>query len=257
MSHLHALQHGMGREMLKDLILADSPTAYWVCNDSTGSTIVDHSGNGFDLTKHANTILVEDALYPVPDGSRYMRIPQTLAAGASRAGSLGITTPITGDWSWECILRCYAPPSATDTTLFFIVGNGETENVNAQLNVNFNSSAVFVLWETGAGTNITTTPTAQFAPVAGYASHYLITKSGTSLSFYMNGRKLETISASGNPSGGTGTVGTGIGTEGTYATGTNASGYIIGHVAFYNGTVLTEEKARARAWACGLWGTSI
>lgn len=257
MSHLSALQQGMGSDRLKQIILADSPTAYWICDDSSGSTIVDYSGNGYDLTKHANTILVEDALYPVPDGKRYMRIPQTLAAGASRAGSLGISTPITGNWSWEAILMCYAPPSATDTTLFFIGGNGETEDLNSQVGVIFNSSTVYTIWETGAGTNITAIPAAQFDPIAGAPSHYLITKSGTSVTFYMNGRKMETVTASGNPSGGTGSVGTGIGVEGTYAAGTNASGYIVGHMAFYNGTVLTEAKARARAWACGLWGASV
>jgi len=257
MSHLHTLQHGMGREQIKKIILADSPTAYWICDESTGSTFVDSSGNGYDLTKTANVVLREDALYPVPDGTRYPRYPQTLTTGASRAGTLGASVPMIGNWTWESIVRCYAVPSATITEIFTIKGNGETEATNAQIVIYLSSSGISALWETGAGTDIAIVPTAQFSPQAGYPSHYMVTKSGLDVTFFMNGRKLETVTASGQPTGGTGTVGVVICSDGTYALGPTNSGIVMGHIAFYNGTVLTEEKARARAWACGLWGTSI
>lgn len=232
-------------------ILADSPTAYWKCDDS-GSTLADYSGNSFTLTL-AGTNTVQFASLLPGEATAYVRLGSSTGS-ANRAGSLGITPPISGDWTVEAVVM---PQTAgtNQTLMFSIEGSGETQANNAQVRFLINSGsgtigALATGWETGSGTD-TATSSAVNAAVPGAVVHWAAVKDGTAktVTFYRNGRQVApAVSFTSNPDGGSGTMQTSIGAGADFTTTTMT----IGHVAFYNGQKLSAARIFAHAKAAGL-----
>jgi hypothetical protein len=177
-----------------------------------------------------------------------------MAAGANgfRATSgLGLSYPLTGDWTWEGVFSI--PVFATSSTLlFFIGGSGETEVNNIQVEISVTTAGLpGSLWESGAGTNQTTATT--FNLVEGKVYHMVVVKDGTAntLDWYLNGVWAGQTSYSTEPTGGSGTMIVGFGVDSTPS---NTGALIMGYNAFYNGSKLSQTRIEQHAQAAGLFG---
>ncbi len=237
-------------------ILADVPTGYWKCNDTSGSTIVDSSGNGFDLTVTGTPTLAYAVEVPTETAS-FLRIKGT-GDGASLTSALGTSPPLTGDISFCCIVT---PESLiTNHNLLFSLGlnSSETEANNIQFYAYLdigNSGRLTVFWENGAGTdtNVAQSQQSSQLPVLMRSAMWHAVKDGTAktVTFYRNGVLMgNAVSYTNNPTGGTGSIQARIGFDGTLSTGTMR----IAHVAFFNAVKLTAARVWAHARAAGMAG---
>lgn len=253
-----ALVSGVGSEALKRIILADAPMGYWVCDETSGPTIYDYSGNGYDLTQQ-NTLRFADVPLIPGDDTKFLTIPNGGVNGADRAGLLGVTPPLAGAFSFECLALRYSA-SGAEQYVFAFAGSGETTAVNLQFSFQLDvSPGARVFWESGAGTDRAYNTGAAAIIAACIPMHWLFTMSAAGvMNFYLNGRRLNpTTSAIVRPTGGTGAMGTCIGRSPTYLNASVGNTQVVGHVAFYSGVELDRFAARRRAIAAGLWGTPL
>lgn len=232
-------------------ILADNPTAYWQCDETSGTALNDSSGNGHHLTLAGTYTLAKSALVPTEPGKKYILFTGVAGSYGGRTGTLGITTPVNGDYTLEAIIACHA---ITSSTRFIItaVASGETEATNVQFSLTYtNTGLLSAFWEHSAGTNVTTT-----APAAalreGYVYHLVIVKDGTAntLDYYINGIWVGQTTYTNEPTGGSSTN---IRVGGDDVGSASHSG-LLGEVAVYSGQKLSASRIAAHAYAAGLLG---
>lgn len=234
---------------LSAAILADTPTAYWKLDDTSGTSAVDSSGNGYTLTYSGSYTLADTAIVPTED-TKTIKFGATGKAQATT--KLGTSPPLTGDWSIEGIFATLDTASQP-VRLLGMGGSGETEVANYQFAVRISTSLQpQIFWEYSAGTDQTVSAANGSTNVtlqSGRPVHLAVVKDGTAntLTFYVNGVKMCAPSYSNEPSGGTdAAVTVQIGADSS-----NTAEFLAGHVAFYAGSKLTEARIRAHARAAG------
>lgn len=241
-------------QTLAEAIAADTPHAYWKCNESAGTTLADSSGNGRSLTLSGTYTLGFSQLVPTETDAFVLFAAGT--NGASRADGLGLSFPLTGDYTVEAVI-CPTEVSANLGRILTIVGAGETEAANQQVGLYLNvasgtteAAQLGTAWEYGAGSNETLACGAANNAMGvrrGVAAHVAIVKNGTAntIDWYINGRRVFQTTYTNEISGGTGSLSTYIGSDGN----ANA-GLILGHVALFT-TALSATRIRAHARAAG------
>jgi hypothetical protein len=226
-------------------ILADSPTGYWKLDEASGN-FADSSGNGNTLVASGTIRYRHSALTKTTPGVNYAYF--TSGAGASIAGSLGVAVPLTGDWTIEGIVLFPTLAGSSAGAVFGIGNSLETEVQNFQALVyRTSSNALEAFWESGAGTNHSTTLTN--SPPQPVPYHLIVVKDGTAntIRFYINGLQYgDPISYATEPTGGT-DVFSGVGA----IPGQTNNGCALAHVAFYNGIKLSTDRIAAHARAAG------
>lgn len=228
-------------------ILADSPMAYWILDETSGDSFADSSGNSYGLTRfsltHALTYL---------DNSSSKYIARTTAGSGlylSRSGALGFTPPLNGDWTVEALISPFT--IGTNTIVVLEIAGSLASELSAD-NVQLRcfvatSGALAAFWENGAGTDVTVTSTTVLAQDMAY--HIAFVKDGTAntVTFYVNGRRTgAAIAYTNEPTDGSGTMTTTV--AGLTSGAQNPAA--IGRVAVYN-SKLSEARIRAHARAGG------
>jgi hypothetical protein len=228
-------------------ILADSPFGYWKCDEASGN-FADSSGNGRTLTAAGNITYQFAAFLPSQPTTLYARFNDTTAQAVA-SGSFSLA-PLSGDYTIEaCFVgQTYA---TNQTQLFAMGGAGELEAQNFQTSLRIDTnSRMSQFWESGAGSD--TTPATIIEVLEGKAYHLLCVKDGTAntVTFWLNGVKVSTVAYVNEPTGGTGTVETGIGLVASVV----SNAFLVSNVAFYSGSKLADARIVAHARAAGLFG---
>lgn len=223
-------------------VLADAPRGYWKCNDTSGSTITDYSGNGYHLTTVGSPTLADSYLVPT-DNDKYLRIRGT-GDGAEITSALGTTPPLTANWAFECIVKTEAYTTNHVRVMSFGLNTSETEANNLQASFYFTVTTgnPAVSWEHGGGTDDNVPRAPATTPIAFGASIYAVEKDGTAntVTYFLNGKKFADAQAYANePSGGTGSIKFCLGYDGN-----NTQNFCIAHASFY-----TTLPGAARWWA--------
>lgn len=234
-------------------ILADNPTAYWKCNEASGS-ILDYGPGGFNLTTVASVTYQHSPLLG-GDATKYMRITNT-TGGAKLTSGLGLTMPL-GDVTLECVVLM----ASVNTASWFGIDGGasalQANNSQAEFGISGSSLTPGMRWENGAGpTNNRINSPSSAVMRNGSPIHIMMVRDNTAktVTFYFNGRLQEVAqSYANNPDGGGGTMVTYIGATGDNSTSNNV---VIGHVAIYAGQKLSAARAYAHALAAGLTGSA-
>lgn len=233
---------GGSATVLSAAILALTPTGYWKMGEAS-STFADSSGNGNTLNTLVGTIRYQATPMIPGDSTKFALFEAN--AGASIAGSLGITVPIVGDWSIHTIGLIATNVQAN---LFLIGGVGDasaTTNEQATLYQD-GTSVLAVEWESATGTNQTLSycTCTHLIPL-----QYVVVKDSTAktVALYVNGRLVSTRTYTTEPTGGS-VVLTGVGNVGSF---TSTGPTALAHVAFFNGVKLTAANALALALAAG------
>lgn len=239
-----ALEQGASGELATQ-ILADGPLAFWKCDEVSGTTLADSSGNSFALTLTGTYVLAAEILIPKLPTTKFLHVGTGSTSFASRAGTLGLSTPINRDWTIEAIVHV----NTTGVNTFFsITASGETSQTNYQISLQTDASLnLRVFWESAAGNNIDNILSGS-AINRSHSFHLLVTNDNAAkfLSFFVDG-----IYAGGV---GYGTLATDGSTTSTYLGGdvVNGGGDVgIAYVAFYTHK-LTQERVMAHALAAGL-----
>ena len=233
---------------LSAIILGDSPMAYWKCNETSGTTLDNAEGTAaYDLTVSGSYTLAYTYLLP-GSTEKYLYIGNT-SAYAGVSGDIGFSSPINGDWTIEALV-IPGDWASNAIRIFSIAGVGETEATNYQAAISFavTTGELICFWEYGAGTNVTISST--FIPTKFTPYWVSAVKDGTAntVTFYINGRLISSISYANEPTGGTdASVVTRIGHDGTGNTGN----FTIGHVCVW-ASKLTAAQIRDHALAAGL-----
>jgi hypothetical protein len=230
-------------------ILADTPTAYWKCDDS-GSTLADSSGNGYTLTLNGANVVNSSYLIPT-DNTLYLRCIGGTTGFANAVTALGTSPPLTGDWTVVAVtLRDVN--SGLDSIFSLGLNSSETEANNLQLYCYLTTTKQGMTWESGGGTDQATNSLRDYAFQA-FPTMWHWVKDGTAntVSFYRNGKFVEARSYATEPTGGTGSIEARIGYTGSGTT----NPFVVGHVAFFNAAKLSAARIWAHAKAAGLAGS--
>lgn len=223
-------------------ILRDAPHGYWKCDETSGTTLVDSSGNGFDLTLTGTYTLAESPLFPI-GGTNYIRFSG--AGGyASRSGTMGLSTPFNRSMS-ACILikRFTADP----VYAFVISNSGETEADNFQFLIGVSPTELIAnFWETTGAVNVAVEEVGAGATYATHMIHTVKDAVNKRVRHYLDGRLVWTLTYTDEPTGGS-NCNTYLGGDLNSAV-TNA---VLGHVAFFDDTILSEARIHAHAQAAG------
>lgn len=239
------------KEALATEIMADTPTAYWKCDDS-GSTLADSGGGGFTLTLSGTTTVNHSPLLS-NDTQKYLRLGGTSGRASATTG-LGLSFPLTGDWT-ACAIVLPENVGTNAMKCFFLGGNPavetEADNIQAMFNISTGQTTE-AFWENGAGTNISTTSPYTYARNGEIVMVHAV-KDGTAntVTFYRNGKQMgAAVSYGSEPTGGSGTMFVNIGNDSV----SSAGQCVIGHVAFFNGSKLSAARIYAHAMAAGFTG---
>lgn len=238
------------KEALSKQILFDNPVAYWKCDETSGTTFADYSGNGLDLTLSGSWELASGSL--LGDDSKYAGTTTT-SDTASRTGTLGMQVAFGYDWSVEAVVMVKTATDATNYNRFFVIGEpGETEETNYQMMLcrPAATNTAQLLYESGpAATNYTAT---NVAPIYACRPLHIVATYNHSgprvATVYVNGQDcMSAVTLAAAPSGGT-SANTYIGAVG----GADLSSPMwIGHVAVYK-TVLSTARILQHFRATGL-----
>jgi hypothetical protein len=237
---------------LATAIMALTPTAYWKCNDASTS-LQDSSGGGFHLATLAGTTTFNHSPLLSNDTEKYFRIGST-GGRAHATTKLGTTPPLNADWTTIAVVSIDTSFGSLGPILLSMVGSGEGEAENVQLffAIDAASGKPVTFWESGSGTDRVALCDVACGRVA-EAVHYAAVKDGTAntFTFYRNGKQIGTaISYSVEPTGGSGTLVTSIGSDGAAST----SNFVVGHVAFFT-SKLTADQIYGLAREAGLTGS--
>ncbi len=243
---------GGGNTNLATEILTDTPTAYWKCDDTSGTTIVDSGGGNFDMTTANSPTLAHSYLIP-GDTAKYLRIGGTTQA-ASVTSALGTSPPLSGDWTIEAVVMPEQFGAANNIMIWALgLPTSEAEADNWQVSLFYNTNGTITMyWESGAGVDrLNSASPATATLVLNTPAIVACVKDGTAstLTFYRNGRQSgPVITYTTNVTGGTGAIAAFIGATGQNTTNT----FVVGHIAFYNGQKISAARLRAHAMAAGL-----
>lgn len=235
---------------LKADILRDAPRGYWLCDEASGTTIYDYSGNGYDLTI-SGTAGVDYELQGaglLADGTRFLRTVS--GATISRADMLGLPVPFNYDWSACCLIRREASGVSNYIITFAANPNIETEAGNVQLSLAIDSSSNFfrAAWERGAGTDVVLENTFAGRTYSTHLLHAVKDTANAVVRFYVDGRFVWSEPYSFEPTGGTdASMTTFVGC----AAGTTALAKVLGHVAFFPDKQLSEARIHSHAISAG------
>lgn len=227
-------------------ILADSPTVYYKLDETSGTTLTDASGHGFNLTT-AGTVTLAYTYVATYQTAKKMFI--TGASGGKLSSAMGLTLPITGDWTLECIMVIRNLNNPERCLTFGGNGSGGAGQ-NSQFALIIQTTGQFsITWEQGANVGVTNLSGLVMALNTPY--HLIAVKDSVAktITFYVNGRKLVFVNYTLEPTGGGTAPVIGIGTDAANRT---SGDYIVGDVAYYNGVKLSEARIRAHALASGL-----
>lgn len=234
---------------LSAAIMALTPKVYWKCNETSGTTIADSSGNGMDLTLQGTNYLNQFEMIP---GSGSLSSPASTTGlnGAVRTGQSGLSVPFSYDYT-EVVLCMNISSSNLPFNIFFLSASGETAATNTQgeiqlLNVAAGTLIGMTFWETGSGTNIQTN-----GPIVPNCEVFMfaIRKNTTAktVDFFINGKFVYQGTYSTEPTGGT-SCDTALGT----APGASLGYGILSNFAFFD-KALTDNDLKTLAQAAGLY----
>lgn len=232
-------------DTLASYILTLSPTAYWKCDETGGTTVNDYGSANVDLTL-ANTYTLEGGTLIANSTDRYIRFSSLSATDgkAEATSGLGLTMPLTGDWTVTWLVGGLLGTGEYMRALA-IGGDGSsgTSANNYQLAVGIDNSKenLFAFWEYDAGSFELLLIDANMATVdSGRRLACAIVKDGTAntVTGYLDGIKIGSTSYTNEPSDGSGTMYTTIGAPNPFS----CRSAVIGHVAFFNGTKLTDAQ---------------
>lgn len=236
---------------LEDEITADSPMAWWKCDEASGTVLADAAAGTYPLTI-TGTVAFRRAELMRNREQAFMRIPGNAGTiYARRAGTLGFAQPITSPWTVEAIVRLEEVQSSDNYRIFVIGATGESTATNFQIYVGVDDATggMFFFWEYGAGGTDFTFSSTKMAIPKGRPVHLVWTKNPTTrvLQCFLDGILIDegTWTSLQDVTGGT-SCSTAIGDE----FGTASSGFTVGHVAVYN-SILSAERIRAHAVAAG------
>lgn len=235
--------------IIDDEIVVDSPTAYWKCDEPSGD-LVDYSGNAFTLAPTGTSNYQRAPIVPSSVKS-YLRVVGS--AGTiyySRAGTLGLATPITGSWTCEAVVRLEETASSGNHRILVMGASGESTATNYQIYCYITTSGgMGSFWEFGAGGTDNDIISTKSTIPKGVAHHFVWRKDATNrlMQFFIDGALIDSIAWAGaNDVTGGSSCNTAIGD----AFGSANSGYTVAHVAFYN-KLLSDARIRAHAVAAG------
>lgn len=188
---------------LADAILALSPVAFWKCDETSGN-FADSSGNGFNLTKDANT---QNAIAKfIPTVSSKLALGSGLTNdGNTRTGTLGLSTPVNGDLTFAiCLSRNPKDILAGRLyTVFSFDASGETEATNIQFSLNFREGLYSYIHEYSTGTNELVNFGVAIDTISTVYYLALTRNSSTkTLKLYINGNLVDTQTYTNAPTGG-------------------------------------------------------
>jgi hypothetical protein len=230
--------------LLATEILADTPKGYWKFNETSGTSIADSSGNGYNLTIAGTYTLAFTYLVP-GDLDKFVYFAAG-ANGASRSGASGMTMPSSGDYTlaWVVLPLDFSTNPVRGPS---ILGTGETEATNYQFQFSISTTGELqVFYEYAAGTNATVLSGINIVEGRAYILHAAKDGTANTITFYINGRKVAVVAYTNEPSGGS-SVSTAVGYDGTASTGAA----VVGHVAIFD-SKLTDERIWKHAQAAGL-----
>lgn len=222
-------------QTIQQVILADTPLAYWPCNDAFGSaSMADASGNARTMTLNGSRTL--------NIGTKNARMGRGVAmVQGSGYGSIAAAAwhQLTGDMTCECWIKTHFPlASGEGMQWLFCNVDGETTATNSLYQFAYQNNGgtrqLAAFHETGAGVNVSTTINYTIPDETKW-NHIAVVRDATALtySWYVNGAFVGATAAySANPTGGTSSVlGLNRGQAGptfsTYATS-------FAHVALYS-----------------------
>src|SRR5690606_13901442 len=225
-------------------ILADTPRAYYKMDETSGTTIVDSSGNGYDIAVPGSGYeLAAGRLIP-GDSTKFARCTVDLPA----LTSLGLSPPMNYDYTICFVLQRCGDSLTYESAfrLFRWAGSGESGAANFQLEIpRVAESAVRItaLWEYSAGTDSLINFAAFYPFDEPCIVHVRKNSTTKKLSIFINGQFWREGSYTNEPTGGTDpSMAMFIGTANGYG----------GHWAFFD-TALTEARIAAHATAAGFF----
>jgi len=207
-----------------DVVLADGPISYWRLGETSGTTVADTMGRNPGTMTGGVTPGTVGAL-PVDSNKAMTFNGSTGYISVPHNANLNITGDIT--------LEAWAKPAVLNWNEGVIVHKG---GYQYRLAVNFTNQWQGGVYINGARFDVTAPTTA----TAGQWDHIVMTRSGSTLTLYINGVSVATAAASGNLVTTTNILA--IGRKGS-----NSSGYFNGaidEVAIYN-KALTAAQVQA------------
>lgn len=226
---------------LAQAILADTPFAFWKCDDAA-TKLVDSSGNGFDLTTVNGTVAYQTSpLIPSLPTTLFARVGPLSSTGGNNGwqvtSQLGRTYPLL-NWTAECVFM----PLQSSATFYRILDLRPSGGGSAALTMGFTASTFQNFYPASANNLSVTVP-------VGVPLHVVITCSTTSgtstVTQYVNGVLSGSFTASASAL--TGTMIMSVGEFG----GNTSGNFCIGYIALFPAT-LAIARVAAHATAAGL-----
>jgi Collagen triple helix repeat (20 copies)/Concanavalin A-like lectin/glucanases superfamily len=243
----------VGVNSLDQEISIDTPYLWYKFNEVAGSVINYGSyAPAGNLTLSGTYTQAFGPVYPSNTSANGILFSST-TAGAASSSLMGLSAPITGDWTWETVLI----PNLNGTNPIYVANigaTGETAPVNYQFIIRIqNTGQIAIFWEYGNGTDQLTSLDAWV--VNGVPNHFVVVKDSTAktLTVYLNGIKVATASYVNEPTGGTSTT-FGIGYNPTTD---GQSPNIRSHTVYYSGSKLSDARILAHAKAAGLYNAGV
>lgn len=186
------------------MVLADSPLAYWRCEDAFGSaSLADSSGNGRTMTLNGTR-----SLEAYSRNSRLGKAVSFISGTGYGSVAAAAWHQITGDMTVECWFKIIASPAnGTGYTILCCSAAGATSASNrlyqCQIQVVGNVQGLGNYHESGTGSGITNTQT-NWSWNLGQWYHYVCVRDTAALTYarYIDGVLIGTVSYSANPTGG-------------------------------------------------------
>lgn len=222
-------------------IMQYTPRGFWRCDDSSGSTIADSSGNGFDLTLIGTRRLACSALIP-GDPTLFLRLGPGIGY-AKRTGNP--LYPVTNaSWTIVVIAR-FMSASSAGSCFLFIGANGETESTNVLCGVAVRAAATpYMFWEYGPGNNVLLESPFALQGTSFFAVRFDATT--MHVTTFVNGDRVDDLVATQYATGGT-LADTFIGTNEAVSVQYNGD---IGMLAFF-GAALSDDAIKSISAAGG------
>lgn len=222
-----------------NIILANTPYAYYPLDETTGTTMHDRSGNAIDGTYSGTPTLGASAIGPI--GGSSVRFDGT----NGQYGSASLSFTATNTFTFECVIK------------WISFRNSGTSGVNAIGQIGTETNLFARAGDAGvsadrfqgamAGSALTDASNV-FALATPY--HFALRSNGTAKTAWINGRQVSTNTISGNISNGTMKVPWEFDD-------TRGSDCYLQHVAVHT-TALSDADIQARAAALGtLFDTRI
>jgi hypothetical protein len=173
-------------------VLEDNPYAFYPLNETSGTTAFDMSGNNRNGTYGTNISLAQNSLLSTT--SKYPYLPGTAAGVINISAAANF---ITTTWTVECWINISAFTNTSSTTKFrtaSIISNGTTDTSHLNIAAANTTNTVdncFWYQPSSGGDKYTSANT---IPSVGTSTHLVITYNSGSLSYYLNGNLVQTLS---------------------------------------------------------------